>query len=184
MSIRETLKKLKEYPLSNFDIQEIFEPDTRIFTYPQLAEVRNIDELLDRHGRAIMLYLTESPTSGHWIGILRHGDVIELYDPYGKPIEKQGESLGSGKGDSKWGQDGDLFTDLVKRSGYGLVWNDKQRQPISENINTCGRHAVLRLLFHKYPLEEYNKILDTIKKKTGVSADDLATFMTANILGK
>jgi hypothetical protein len=185
MSVRKRLDKIKEYPLSNFDINDILEPDTKIFTYPQVKDTRNIDELLDSKGRALMLFLTESPTTGHWIGVLRRGDTIELYDPYGKSIHEQEKHLGSGSNEIKqWGQDSEDFTDLVKRSGYRLKWNNRQRQPLSKDTNTCGRHAVLRLLFYKKSLEEYNKLLDTIKKEYGISADDLVSYMTAELLGK
>jgi len=185
MSEREELDRAKEYALSNFDIQELLEPNTKIFRYPELNDARHIDEMLDRHGRAIMLFLTDSENKGHWIALIRRGSNIEIFDPYGNHPHKFGKELGGSMNDMKeWGQDPTLLTDLIKKSGYGVVWNNKQVQPLSKDTNTCGRHSVLRLLFHKYPLKEYQGILKKIQKETGVSPDDLATFLTAEWLGK
>jgi len=185
MSDRETLDKAKEYALSNFDIQGILEPDTKIFKYAQLKDARNIDELLDRNGRAIMLYDVLGENNGHWIAILRKGDTIEFFDTYASNPGKIGKSLGvDPKQDAQWGQDKDLLKDIVKRSGYKLIWNKKQIQPKSPGVNTCGRHAVLRLLFGKYTMPEYLKILKEIQIETGISADDLATHLTMNSIGK
>ena len=61
---------LKDYSLSDDDFNKILEPDTNIFTYPQLKNVRHIDEIFDRKGRAIMLYLTENTHSCHWISLI------------------------------------------------------------------------------------------------------------------
>lgn len=185
----EILEEVKEYPLSNFDIQEflkdIGEPITKIFTYPELKNARHIDEMLDRHGRAIMLFLTEGDSKGHWIAILRRGNTIELYDPYGYKPDTQHVKLGGKMSDMKrWGQDAPLFSDLVKRGGYRLIWNKRQRQPVSSDVNTCGRHSVMRLLFSHLPLDKYDKMLDTITKKTGVKPDDLVAYVTGEILEK
>lgn len=173
----------KEYALSDTDIQEVLkdmgEPVTKIFKYPELGNVYHIDELLDRHGRAIMLFLTEGEDRGHWISLLKKGDTIELFDPYGYAPDTQQVKLGGSKEDMiEWGQDSPLLKDLVKRNGYKLVWNNKQRQPLSPDTNTCGRHSVMRLLFHKLSLPEYQKLIDKTVSSSGVSADDLATYLT------
>ena len=172
--------KIKEYSLSNFDIKKVL-PHINIFTYPHLENVRHIDEVLDKHGRAIMLYLTDDERTGHWTALLKHGDVIEVFDPYGIKPDEQGKFLGGmmNEGKSKYQT---LLTDLIKRSGYGMKYNKTRHQPVSENISTCGRHAILRVLTGHLPLEEYNKRLKTIAKQSGVSVDDIATGLTADIM--
>jgi len=181
---RETLDKLKEYALSNFDLKDVV-PEIKIFTYPELQDATHIDELLDNKGRAIMLFLTEGDSKGHWIAILRHGNKIEMFDPYGHAPDTQDVKLGGSREDNeRWGQNEDMFKKLVKKSGYGLVWNSKKHQPDKEGVNTCGRHSLLRILFHKYTLPEYNEILQKIKKETSIGTDDLATYLTAEMLEK
>ena len=174
--------EIKKYALSNFDIQKIL-PHINIFTYPHLENVRHIDEVLDKHGRAIMLYLTDDDKTGHWVALLKQGDEIEVFDPYGIKPDHQGKVLGGAmnEGASKYQT---LLTDLIKQSGYGMKYNKTRHQPMSKNVSTCGRHAVLRILTGHLPLEEYNRRLKQIASDTGVSIDDIATGLTAGIVGE
>jgi len=183
---RTILDRFKEYALSDADIRE-FEPNTNIFTYPYLNEVSHIDEVLDRNGRAIMLFLTENEQTGHWLAIMKRGKTIEVYDSYGKKPDSAEfiSNLGAGKDDmERFGQSEKLLTDLIRDSGYKLEWNKNAVQPGSKGVNTCGRHAVMRLMLGHLPLREYNALLGRIKSKTGIGADDLATALTADVIGK
>lgn len=173
--------EIKKYALSNFDIEKVV-PHINIFTYPHLENVRHIDEVLDKHGRAIMLYLTDDTRTGHFLAILKHGNTIEVFDPYGVKPDEQGKFLGGkmNEGKSKYQT---LLTDLIRESGYGMKYNKTRHQPVSEDISTCGRHAILRVLTSHLPLEEYNKRITKIARDTGVSVDDIATGMTAGITG-
>jgi hypothetical protein len=180
---KDKIQDLKSYALSNFDIKEVL--PTNILTYPHLKDVKHIDEILDHEGRAILLYLTDNESTGHWISLIKRDGNIEIYDPYGFSPDKMGKSLGVGSGNLKrFGQDRPLLTSLIKNSGYGLKYNKKQVQPISRDIATCGRHALMRLLASHLSLEEYNRRLSKISKESGVSIDDIATALTSELLGK
>ena len=183
--IREEIEEAKEYPLSDGDIQRLLPVDTNIFTYPQLEDTTHIDEVFDPHGRAIMLFLTEDDTTGHWIALMRRGDTIEIYDPYGNAPSQWKKKLGGSMEDNRrWRQDRPLLEKKVKEAGYKLAWNKEQHQPVSKDINTCGRHSAMRLLFADYSLPEYNAILQKIYKGTGIDPDTLATALTQETLGK
>lgn len=181
---KEELTEVKEYALSNTDLQDII-GKTNIFTYPQLENIRSIDELFKKGKNgvetAIMLYLTESNNVGHWIGLIKKGDTVEMFDPYGNKPEKLNKEVG---GAMNHKQDPTLLRDKVKESGYKLIYNNKQHQPVSPDINTCGRHAVMRLMFGFLPLDEYNKKIKQIAKDSGITVDDLATGLTHEIIGK
>lgn len=181
---KEDLKEAKQYSLSNTDIEDLI-GKTNIFTYPELENIRHIDELF-RKGKngvetAIMLYLTDSDNVGHWIGLIKKGNTIEMYDPYGNKPEKLNKEVG---GNMNYKQDPKLLRDKVEESGYNLIHNSNQHQPISPNINTCGRHAVMRVMFGKLSLDEYHKKINKIAKDNGVSIDDIATALTYDFLGK
>lgn len=182
---KEEIKEAKVYPLSDSDIQRLLPHDTNIFTYPHLEGVSHIDEVFDPYGRAMMLFLTENETTGHWIALLKRGDTIEIFDPYGYSPKEWRDELGGSAGDfRKWRQDRPLLEKKIREAGYKMKWNNKQRQPLSPVINTCGRWSSMRLLFADYTLEEFNKILDKIKRETGIDGDTLATALTKEILGK
>jgi hypothetical protein len=39
-------------------------------TYPQLRDCQHVEETMDAMGRSCILFLTDSASSGHWIGLL------------------------------------------------------------------------------------------------------------------
>jgi len=182
---KEKLQKIKEYPLGDDDIQGILEPDTEIFTYPELYDKNHIDEVFDDKGRAIMLYLTDNPQTGHWVGIIKKGNTIEMYDPYAYKPDTQPAKLNTPKElNTSQGQNYPKFTEMVKGAGYNLIYNKKRRQPVKSNINTCGRHTLTRLLLHNLSLKEYNTFMDKVKKEDGINTDDLVTAFTYNFIKK
>ena len=182
---KEDLKEIKKYALGDDDIQEILEPDTSIFTYPELYDKSNIDEIFDDKGRAIMLYLTEDESTGHWVGLIKKGNTIEMYDPYGFKPDTQPNHLGANKQlNKKFGQNYPKFTEMVKDGGYKLIYNKQRAQPFKDFNNTCGRHAITRLLLHNLPLKQYNKFFKNIKKNDNINADDLITAFTYQFIGK
>lgn len=174
---KEEWDEKKAYPLSNTDILELIDLEpSNILTLPELLEVDNIDEKLDRNGRAIVLYLTENESTGHWIALLKKNNIVEIYDPYGFNLKNWDKDLAGGN--DKFDQDPNELINLINQSGYKYTYNKTKNQQINPNINTCGRHAVMRLLFHKYSLPQYQKVLKMIKNKYGINADDLATGLT------
>ena len=181
---KDDIDVLKDYSLSDEDFNNILEPDTNIFTYPQLQNVRLIDEVFDRKGRAIMLYLTEGTHSGHWISLIKKGDVIEFYDPYGFKADTQGKRLGlSAEEDKELNTGYPLLSKLVRDAGYTLKSNSRKSQPFKDDNNTCGRHAVFRTLLSHIPMEQYNKLLDSWENKD-VKSDDLITLLTKQLINK
>lgn len=178
------LKRLKEYPLGNDDLKQLY-PHTKIFTYPELEHMHSIDEAFYTHpngvGTAIMLFLTDADNVGHWIGLIKRGNQIEMYDPYGNKPEMLEENVG---GRMNYKQDDTYLREKVQDSGYSLISNGDQHQPESNDINTCGRHVVMRLLFADLPLKEYQRKIKELAKQNGMSVDTLVTLMTADKLGK
>jgi hypothetical protein len=175
---KEEWDQKKAYPLSNDDIMSLIDLEpSNILTLPDLLECDNIDEKLDRKGRAIVLYLTgPNESEGHWIALLKRNNNIEVYDSYGFNPKNWEKDLSGGIDNHN--QDSNELIKLIKDSGYSVSFNKVKNQQINPNISTCGRHAVMRLLFSKYSLPEYQKILKMIKKKYNISPDDLATGLT------
>lgn len=175
----EGLGKIKDYPLSDSDIRKILGKDISIITYPDLAKMNNIYEAFDKKGRCIMLYLTESESSGHWVCMLNHKDRIEFFDPYGEPPESALKSVPINEL-QEYGEDRPYLTNLLRTAGKPVYYNKYDFQQESNNINTCGRHSVVRCLYAPYLLEKYKKVMD----KTGMSPDNFVSALTAQKLGK
>ena len=74
-------------PLSDADLKRILGSETRIITYPQLANYRTIEELLPKAYDFVIVLLLESPQSGHWCALLRYSNTFELFDSYGFKVD-------------------------------------------------------------------------------------------------
>jgi hypothetical protein len=170
IQIRKKLDDLKEYSLSNIELGEML-PDTNIVIYPELENIMNIDEVLDDNGNAILLYMN-GDKQGHWVSLLKKGNEIEVYDPYGFHPSQWSKELTLPNEEIKY--EGDLLISKIKGSGYKMKHNKKRAQPLSGDVNSCGRHAYMRVILGNYDLDEYNKIINNQE----VSADDLVTAFT------
>lgn len=174
------IDRKKEYSLSKSDINDLLHRDTNIYTTQDLDKFRHIDEIFDPLGRCIILYLTENDHKGHWISLIKKGNIIEYYDPYGSHPLKQGETLNVDKDtDLKLNGDNKLIK-MIKGGGYIIKYNPRKSQEDKVGVNTCGRHTVFRTLLYKLPMEKYNKLLDSAVNKD-INTDDLITYITENI---
>jgi len=181
------LQFLKGYALSDLDLQHILNPDTKIHKYTDLYKVKHVDELFDSLGRCIILYLTENGNTGHWVGVIKKGNVVEFFDPYGYFPDSQGKNLGTpDEINEQFGQNHPRFLELIKNAGYKLRFNNKPLQKEEYDIATCGRHTASRLLLYKLSLEQYHELMEKIERKEGAlnDADDVVTKLTYEILKK
>jgi hypothetical protein len=173
------LGRAKDYPLSDGDIKKILGSDTQIITYPMLKGFKNIDQCFDRKGRCILLFLTTSPTEGHWVCMLRRPNSIEYFDPYGESPEEMKEQLPQSLL-SQLDESRPYLSNLMRASGLPVYYNTHSFQKDRANINTCGRHCVVRCLYAPYSVERYLKTI----QKTGLSPDDFVIGKTYDILKK
>ena len=175
----EGLGEVKSYPLSDGDIRKILGKDIKIMTYADLAGLRNIRQAFDSKGRCILLYLTQSDTSGHWVCMLNKGDHIEYFDPYGEAPNSALKTI-TPEERQEYGEEQPYLTDLMKASGMPVYYNTHPFQKDKADVNTCGRHSVMRCLYAPYSLEKYKKAMDA----SGMSPDNFVSALTVQKLGK
>jgi len=173
------LGKIKDYPLSDSDIRKILGKDIKIITYPDLNNMSDIRQAFDKKGRCIMLYLTQSATSGHWVCMLNKKGSIEYFDPYGEPPEKALQTVPMEERE-EWGESQPVLTHLLKASGKPVFYNKYPFQKDKQDVNTCGRHSVVRCLYAPNTLEEYKKVMDS----SGMTPDNFVSALTGQKLGK
>ena len=75
-------KHLQSYSLSDSDIRQILKGKTKVVSNTDLYKYSNIDQLLKPYDNFILLYESK-PNYGHWVSVLRRGNIIEVNDPYG-----------------------------------------------------------------------------------------------------
>lgn len=183
--MEEQIADIRAYALSNDDINEILDPDTKIFSYPKFCEMNHIDEAFDRLGRCVFLFLTESPTSGHWLCMFkRGGNTIEYFDSYGGKPDSQREWL-SDEQLEMLGQEDCCLTNLLRASRYRVYYNTNPYQKDKKDYNTCGRWCVARLICKDMSNNDFYHLVQRQMKDRGLkSPDDWVAIFTYEMLGK
>ena len=151
----------EDIPLSDSDIDSILDGQVRILSYSELKGYNSLHNALGPHQAMVLLYQFPGETVGHWVACWIHGGKVWHYDSYGlnPDAETRGETWYSG---------------LLADSGLEVMTSRYKHQEFREHINTCGRHAALRLLFGAHTHDQYNEIVTS----SCLSPDALATAMT------
>ena len=133
-------KTLKYRSMDDTNIRHYL-PNAKIFTYIDLSDIINIEELLPKHKSfLILLYPVKSETDGHWVCLTRYDKTVEYFDSYG---HKPDEPL-------KWGKFKDIphyLSNLLNKTKLRVTYNNIDFQNKRDyNIATCGAYAVFRVL--------------------------------------
>lgn len=189
------LNTIKEYALSNDDIQAILKPScdcgstTRILTYPQFATMISINEAFDDEGRCVFLFLTQS-ASGHWLCMFKTDFGIYYFDSYGKKPEAQREWL-SEEELIALGEEEQYLYNLLRDSKEKVYYNTYEYQALTGTsrstieINSCGRWCVARLIHKGFSEVQFYNLILRKKEEYGVdSLDDVVAILTWEVLGK
>jgi hypothetical protein len=169
------IKNLEGEPFSGADIMKLCDNETKVLKYGDLEQFNTIDELLEPHNNAIILYET-APNYGHWCCVLKYGDTVEFFDPYGMGIDQQRKHI-SPEFKKRSNQEYPWLSILLNKCDYNLVENRHKLQKLENDISTCGRHVCLRVILRDIDLDRYIKILTKNKD----SPDKIVTYLTAFI---
>jgi hypothetical protein len=168
-----------EYSLSDTDIKNLLGGNIKITSYPDLAENHSIDELFDSRGRAILFFPQENEQNGHWTALIKDGRQIEFFDPYGEPPEAQKDTLSDSKLEQMRMKQ-PLLAKLLDESRYRIIFNKVQLQELDNDVHTCGRHCVCRLLHYKEAIQRYRDLI----RRSGMTPDEFVVKETFRDLGK
>jgi len=172
------IKQLIKKPFSDKDMMRATNGQTNIYTYPQITKYNNIDDLFGDKDSITILYMTHE-NYGHWCCLNKINDnLIEWFDPYGVFPDHE-QLLISPEIRTKMNQDLPYLSKLLKNSKYQLSYNQYKFQEWKKDVNTCGRHCAIRILFRKIPLDKYKKIFD--KYKQYGNPDEIVTILTKDI---
>jgi hypothetical protein len=173
------MEQAKGYALSDDDIRKLLGSGIKITTYPDLEKVSNIDQLFDKWGRAILFVPQQNEQQGHWTCLIKKGKVIEFFDPYGEPPEAQKDTIDEAQLE-KMRMNEPLLAELLTNNPYKIIYNKVQLQKLQNDVQTCGRHCVARLLHYKVPIQTYRERI----KETGLTPDEYVVELTYDELGK
>lgn len=174
--IKKVLKKLEKKSLSGQDIINGLNGNVKVITYQDIRNYDNLDDLLHPYNQVVILYET-SEGYGHWVCLYSENGKITFFDSYGlKPDEelKFIPKYFRKENDTDY----PLLTYLLYQSGYKVEYNQHRLQKSLRDVNTCGRHCIVRLKYKEIPIDTYAKILRSFKP---YNPDNIVTMLTANI---
>jgi hypothetical protein len=111
--------------------------------------------------------------------MLSKKDGIEFFDPYGEPPEYALKTVPEEEREA-FGEGQPYLTQLLKASGRKVIYNTHPFQKDRSDINTCGRHSVVRCLYAPDTLTKYKAVMDS----SGMTPDDFVSALTAPKIGK
>lgn len=160
--------------LSDLDISQALDNQTKVIQYTDLADFNNIEQALNPYDNIVILYPSEDGGPGHWTCVLYTQDdngekIIEFFDPYGISVDKEFDY-------TKKLNYPNYLSYLLYKTPYKISYNDNKMQKFSNNINTCGRHVINRIRNNILSLKQYNRLYGNAK---GVSSDKLVTILTS-----
>lgn len=162
------------------------EVNNKIIKYSDINNYKNIDELIPDYNDYRIILIESELNSGHWVCILKYKiddkPVIEYFNSYGMKMGSDlnfissiiNRLLGQGKNDL------DNLLDTGKDK-YEIIYNKKRFQSIKPNVNTCGRHTLLRILMMKFygmNLIEYIIFIEELKDKYDMDTDIVVASLT------
>lgn len=177
------LAKIKFKPLSDEEILDLCDNKARLVTHDEIPKFKNINHLLGPNKAVIILYVTKSGKDGsvfgHWCCCFKAGwqsNTICFFDPYGKPPDNALQYIE--KDTLPKYPDYPYLTEMLRGSGYDVVYNSTPLQNKDPKDNICGRLTGLRLLARDVDGIEFARFLNQFKPYN-FDGDDLATYLTS-----
>jgi len=152
--------KLLGYALSNFDVMDMLDNKTKVISYGDLGNFKDIDDLFYPYDNVILLYETK-PNYGHYCCVFKTpNDAISFFDSYGMNVDDQKNYI-SKNFLRKSGQGHPYLSKMLLDSKKKIEYNPYELQSEDEGVSTCGRWCVTRIKEkHLNPNQFYKKYKD------------------------
>lgn len=144
-------------PLSDTQIYNYLKGNVNIIIYHNLCNYKSVNQLFSKSNNVIILYET-SPRVGHWIAIINNDNHVEFFDSYGYKPDYEKEMIKNDFLETS-GQINNYVIHLLRGTNKKVIYNEKQLQQSNNNVSTCGRHCIVRIIMKDTPLKKYQKIL-------------------------
>ena len=167
---------MEEVELNSISDTELkyYLPDCNIKTYPELRNIKDIEELLPKNDSYFILLYLDTPNSGHWTTLKRFNNDIQYFCSYGTYPDKQMNWYGK-ELKEELGEDVLYLTKLLNKTNLKVNYNDVDYQNKDNlDIVTCGRHCI-NFIKSKKDLKQYFKMMQKLKKDSGKDYDELVS---------
>ena len=152
----------------------------RIVRYPDLEKFETWDQLISNPKRAaIILFLTETETQGHWICAFEGPDGAHVFDPIGMALDSELRRISAQKR-AELSETTPELGRLLKSSGETVHVSRVDFQKDAAGINTCGRWVGFRLKHSDMTDAAFANLVKagTAAMGKGATFDDFVTAQT------
>lgn len=172
------IKQEEKYSLSSTDLKRLV-PGCKILTYPQLANVKRVQDLLQNKAQCCFILVPiESAVQGHWECVFRAPDGLHFFDPVGCSVDSA--RLFASKGLQRQLHDSQpLLLPLLQKCGEQWHANTHDYQSCAPGVCTCGRHCVCRIWHRELTDDAYAQWMANFE-----DPDEEVVKLTASVLGK
>lgn len=152
----------------------------KVMKYSELANYDDINDLLPEDKDFKVILTEQQYNQGHWCCLLKYGkggNIIEWWDSYGVKPDGQFRYINT-ISKHLLGQAGNPLTKLLKNTkqpNQNVYYNKRRFQTIDDNVNTCGRWCIARVLamLVGYELDDFINKVDEKCEESGKPPDIL-----------
>ena len=161
-------------------------PGSPTTLYTELRD-HSLPECLGPTGCGFVLFVERNDpdnTVGHWLAMVRRGNAVEMFDPYG-----------ARGGSDPWFLDHTFVPPAslrelqestpvmdawIRQHGCMPVSNPYRFQVMKRGINTCGRHCAVRIMNSQFDIHDYNAYIRHYCAMHQCTPDELVTMWTSH----
>lgn len=174
------LKKIITEPMSDADI-ELYLPSAKVLMFRELKGYPNIQAILKRPRDYFVMLYEHTPQNGHWVAVLRYGNTIEFFCPYGTSPYSPNSCLEWNTPEQNAAVDAtentlETMLNQAEKDGFKVIYNRMDLQNKNGNVNTCGAFVVFRVLClmeDDMNLSAFQKGMKKIHNATGLNYDEI-----------
>jgi hypothetical protein len=163
--------------MTDSDIKRYFK-DIETLKYSDLKNYNNIDELLPNDKDFKIILIEQDNNIGHWVCVMKNGNTIEYFNPYGNRVDNDKKWIGKIK-NAMLGQSEDILSSMMEQSPYKCIYSKKRFQKLKPEIQTCGRWCILRIICMKdlnMDIKEFQKFIKSQCNISGMPKDALVSY--------
>ncbi len=165
--------------LSGDEVNRLAGGGCRVVRYPELASFSSWNELVDNPGKAaIILFLVESESEGHWICAFEGSDGPHVFDPLGYACDAERSRLTPEKL-AELGETQPQMRRLLNTADGTAHVSRNDFQQDKPGINTCGRWVGLRIQNRDLTDPQFKAFVQRGMSSTGLKADAWVVQVTA-----
>ncbi len=158
-----------DFSLSINDISKLLDGKVNMMTYKDVSGYKTIEDLLGKHKRAVILYLT-SKNYGHFTCIFEYKGNITFFDSYGFIPDDELKFVPNDL-KTELRSNHRYLTELLYKSNKPVDYSQYQLQSKSQKITTCGRWCVARLRHMDVSTDDFADVF--LKAKKYMPLDEL-----------